>query len=1618
MAIRDIQYLINIRSNVQGAEVFIGNQDRGIIPANIPISTLELQRDFGGVAEIKIQKENYVSPITYELVLTPNPDFTGVVSDIQTRNDSNLSADVVDVESITFTNIPEFIIQVNKIENGNSVPFQQVNTQLFFDLEFTLNSSRTQPVEELFDTAEVKISINGKFEGVKFILNDEDEIGIFKDTDVYTFDIGDTIKLVSTDLERFRLTQITVRGNEVRSIDTVETSLESLTKTISLTQSLIITVDVNEIFVPTLELPSISLISTNQDRIYNLNTQSPYPIGIRKNNSVDSVRVVIGNEIIQYTDLGNSNTAVIIIPETKFDRIGVYNIKIIPRNADGDGERIYVSINVVDDIWVGEPDIKNISYPSVIQGADYVGTNVDFEISWESVNTDWVRISRPESNLFIKASSTGKTTLNIQNLLGLDGLPFSQNENEIDITLTLTPYNESGKEVLVGKEEILQIRFSKGLLTIPRSVAINRIMDGFISQFDTDLLGFDASKYLTHTLHLGGGDNKIITTWTGSLIASPNGVDRTDSLILKLYEPLPTAVQPNDQVWVSKYQSNPIIETVTVSGLDGDFCSPLKGPNFALEPDNGIGFAVYDELIASGSETSTALVNRYLGTLGVDTSKLNIQYTNETDYLFENFVNFSSAEERVNNFFYKVKLIDAYKTKIEVLTLSPAEELLLTSDFEILVSDGIDIVPFDILMSNTIGISEQIEAGKIFKSLSDLLRSLDGFEKFLYTSLTPEILVYPKTTIVISNNKIINLLKEFDDSEVTAWYNRLITDAREFDKSNPNYINNNIPEFISTDFNNRDFLLFFDMIGHHFDNIWVHINTLTTMRRVDEAGITGVPKEYIAEILKSLGWNPKRAFDSQFLWEYAFGQNKDGSQKYSTSLEDANNQIWRRILNNLPYLLKHKGTGRALKAVMATYGIPQSMLNIMEFGGPQDPTKGGASEYTFDDRTASLRLQSGASVIIPWKDIPATGVKPQSIEFMIKPNDTATTDVIQLNGITLSIQQIDNTFSELELDINGIVVTTPAIALSNQRYSNVVINKIDVDITDAEYIIYVKTSNGETITQQVSSSIVAPKSGWENATVLSIGNDFNGGLDEVRLWGVPLQEGKIDIHTLFPDSIVGNSITASTADLLFRLDFERPNDVVLNPFIKNVAINRTYSEDFATASNFYVADTYPFHYEPYERTVTATVPSIGFNYSNKIRFEEQELIGDLSYKIRATKKSFNRGTSNSNRLGIFVSPIKELNMDIIKAFGDFNIDNYIGDPNDQYNDRYSNLDSLREYYFQRLNLNASEYIQLVRYINKSLFDVIVDLTPARANVSVGLLIEPHFLERNKVRWNKPDGSTLPINGIIDISEIEKIEANYYSLVGIIDEDGITTLNGNIPTFDGIVGIVDVTELSADTPVFDGILEYSSNELIKGNIPTFGASITYELRYELLSEADTLGKFDSIGFNLNSMDTVGYGLYSTGENDSITLKRYDINGNFIQSKQSVFLIETEVFKNIKTQVSGYPLPDSQPGDIVEFEQIPTAFKEYTVTLLPYPSTIIPSGNITNITPLVGYFPTHYKFVNNLGEGLQRSFYKGSIQTSKTTVDGLPPVETFTTNPNILRVARTGRGSGEPILSTET
>ena len=1671
----DTQYIFNLKSGTSDGEILFNGESKGYSPKTILLTLKEVQDNYGGKVNVTFRKTNYISTTRYELTLDRNPAYDSfVLSQQLAQQQSQQSGDGFDPtadNTAVYSNIPQFVLKVNKYENNDLQEFNQDFNTNRIDLDFNLNVEQSQQGatsgNEGDDTEVVgfRVALSGLLSSAKFIVNRTEQILIDKNAGVYNFNLGDNIEITSSDLTKFRITEIAARGIDVDVSRKAENDAESVRIRITVNRPLAITINTAEVFSNLTVRPSITLIKEEQATSYNINTNVDHPIGIRKNTEVDSLRVVVKDEVLTFSNLSafgggaSVSTDVILIPKKYLSTVGRYNIQLIPRYQNTDGEPVNFILNVVNEVWVGIPDIKNIIYPSVIEGPDYVGSDVDFEIGWESVNTDWVKISPAvslvdgQSPSFIKGPSTGKITLNVKQLLELSagGGGYSENETEIGITLNLIPYNESGIEVVTGKTETLQIKFLKSSLTIPRNIAVNRIADGFTSQFESNILQKETSKYLTHALHLGSGNNKVITTWTGS----------EGSLILKLYEPIPTSVQPNQQVWISKYQSNPVIETVTLSGLEIEFCSPLKGPNFSLEPDNGIGYNIYDELIASGSETSNDLVLKYLKSRTIDTSKLNIEYVSgSNEYLFENFVNFGSAEERINNFFYKIKLIENYQAKLQALTyaISVTDGNLLTEDLYLMITEfgdfSIDIEK--ITFSNP---SEEAEAKKIIQLIYNILKSFDGFEKYLLKASPNDVLGYPKDVVVSefpltitpaidSSAPVITFkLKPTDDVDVLSWYEFAIDTASEFDKYNPNYIVNNIPEFIYNDTDNSDFLLFLDMIGQHFDAIWVHINALTQMKVVDEAGLKGIPKDFVLNMLKSLGWNGRRAFDSQFLWEYALGQNKDGSAKYSTSLEDANNQVWRRILNNLPYLLKHKGTSRAMKAIMACYGVPQSMLTIMEFGGPQDPTKGGVTEFTFDDRTAALRLEPSASVVIPWKTIPSTGLKPQGIEFLVKPDVVKTTKILESDTFEISFEQTTGSFVKFDFkligsgSIVGGYIDEPFISasvetyyfdtasfspyvvgpsfetsslefpLSTQYYSNILINKITQPAA-AKYELSIKTSNGEQLIADVKLSIVTSEVPWESGSYISIGNDFDGNIDEVRLWRIPLQDSKFENHTLFPDAINGNSISSSTEDLMFRLDFEYPKDRILDPYIKNVAINQSYGESFATASNFYTASTYPYQYFPYERTVTAKVPSLGFNVSNKIRFEEQELITELSYKHRATKKAFDRAPIDSNRLGLFLSPIKELNMDIVKAFGDFNIDNYIGNPADQYKNGYKELDTLREYYFERLNLNVSEYIQLVKYINKSLFDVLGDLAPARAKVSKGLLIEPHYLERSKVQWNKPDAENISYVGIIDVDNDRDIQTEYNTYEAEIIENDEVVVNGEYNTLLAELNQADETILTAETAFYDGAFEYITDEFIVADIPTYEGDITYELKYELLSELETFGKYESVGNQANSMDNLGFGLYA--EDTTTIWKRYDFNSNYTESRANVYLVESERIKNVLTQVSGYPRAGAAADEQVEYALVPTPFKEYVVSLLPYPDTLGASGNITNVTPLRGYFPTHYKYKNNLYEGLQRSFYKGSVQSSTTTPDGLSAVETFTTNPNILRVANTGRGSGEPIL----
>jgi hypothetical protein len=1275
------------------------------------------------------------------------------------------------------------------------------------------------------------------------------------------------------------------------------------------------------------------------------------------------------------------------------------------QNGTGPVEKI--PINVFSKEILPGPDITHINYPQLLKGADFKGFDVNFTVSWQSVNTNYINIyagiEGPE-NALGKFSGAGAATFNVQELLSIAGTNVTQGLDKVQIPMFFIPYNEEGDSKTAGKTEKITVTFDKGDLTLRRGVVVNSIREAWRRNLNYNIFRDEISKFLTHYLHLGGADNKLIATWgvdTETFSEYEDGfradgspfrrkLKEEKSLILKLYEPLPPSVAKNDTVWISKLQSIPLIEQVTILDEIAQDCTPLT-PNFDLDITDDIGYQILDDLIASGSETSTDLINKFVSGSEYSLENLNFTFTTGSDYNWKDFVKFSSAEERARNFFYKVQTIQFYENKKDVLTTSqPA--------------------------SSSVAVLNEVN--KLDLQIKKLENNFDAFEKYLYT--TSGSLAYPGAGL--------NEISASTDSSATSWLNGIVASAEIFDENNPSRISSNLPAHIINNAENEEFTLFFDMIGQHYDVIWAHIKQISKVKKAEHKYVDGIGDDLIYHLLESLGWNADEGVQSQFLWEFAFGKDKDGTQSRALSGKDRQQEVWRRILNNLPYLLKHKGTKRALHALLSCYGVPASLLTIMEFGGPRDVDSSGTSKFTFEDRTASILLSGSASVKIPWSEHSTTSDHPNSVEVRLKTNKRLNQKILSGSDWSLSLTHDTGSLGRLYLEVSGsstlYSASSDTFPVYNDEYIHYVVNKKTVNGQDI-FDFYAKESVEERLKTNIEKRLIVPTiSGWTSGSYLEIGGTtLTGSVDEFRLWTTPLSESRIDNHALLPDAIDGNHVSSSTEDLIFRLDFEYPKNRHTggDPYIKNVALSTGYAT-YATASNFENVASYPYQYVPYDRTVTATVPSTGYSFANKVRFENQVLLSNLNYRSRATKKSLDSAPIDSDRLGLFFSPIKEINMDILKSLGNFNIDDYIGSPADEYNDNYAKLDELRNYYFQRYTLNLHEYIQLVRYIDKSLFAALESLVPARAKVTSGLLIEPHILERSKTRWNRPTAEENYHESVVDVNEDVVLTSTNTQYTAEISASSDTKLVGSNTQYEGVIVSGSTEKLSGEHKTYSTTIDTESTTILSGVITrNSGSSMAgFEITIDAEMTGSVSGEYDAtqfvqVGNDPNGIANQTFGIYAENGHSNIT--RLDKNGHIIKERKKVYIIK-ESYK-VAERVNIDPNDSSRGTEVVD-----TIYYKYKVTKLPITGsdgnpTSAPSvaGNVVEVTPLDKYSNQHYKFVEDVTLGLENSFFNGCLQTAATTIDGSAPVQTFTTNPNTLKVSDTGRGSGEPILEVD-
>ena len=257
---------------------------------------------------------------------------------------------------------------------------------------------------------------------------------------------------------------------------------------------------------------------------------------------------------------------------------------------------------------------------------------------------------------------------------------------------------------------------------------------------------------------------------------------------------------------------------------------------------------------------------------------------------------------------------------------------------------------------------------------------------------------------------------------------------------------------------------------------------------------------------------------------------------------------------------------------------------------------------------------------------------------------------------------------------------------------------------------------------------------------------YSGSIQEIRFYqGELLTDDTLKKHALEPFMYAGNTTSSAFHKLVVRLPLGSNDKESSGSFVPNTlpryTTNSDISSSMVTQNWEEIVET---HHLPTPDTVGASMTS------EKVRIDSGSIDDDfLSTMVRAETSTLDRQPQDFEDLGVFFSPTTEINEDIIYTLGAFRLDDYIGNPlpSVQSASLYEDLSSLREEYFKKVQkrYNYWDYIKLVQYVDHTLFKMVEQWVPFKSNIKTGLLIEPHFLERNKFARELPstfEGQTM------------------------------------------------------------------------------------------------------------------------------------------------------------------------------------------------------------------------------------------------------------------------------------
>lgn len=838
-------------------------------------------------------------------------------------------------------------------------------------------------------------------------------------------------------------------------------------------------------------------------------------------------------------------------------------------------------------------------------------------------------------------------------------------------------------------------------------------------------------------------------------------------LLVKLYQPLPSNVGLKDLCKVYLRVGEPVAYQVTFEPQLLLFSEPvnyLKSPNFNLDVKDKLATnESYQSLTTLLSTYSTSSLDQIKSILEEKDVEINVDYTD-----FSNFVHFSSAKERVLNFYVKVSAIEYYKSQLGLIN--------------------------SITGSTSASFAVSQSRISLQNSITNYIEKFDGFEYYMYYESSSY--AWPKTNTVPPY-----ALYSTSSATAQTWLNTRLTSASLYDDFNSDNLINTLPGYIREDSNNTPGLLLVNMLGQLLDVLWVYTKGVTDKLNADNRSDYGAPKKLMGDILRSLGVNTYESqFSNQDLFTAFTGLTPDGQLNYptgsekitqyvtasrGTTIEDYQTEIYKRLYHNLPLLLKKKGTVEGMKLLLTLFGIPSTVLRVNEYGG-KDKNNANDWDYWYDEYSYAYKQNGNNFISSSWNlnsNWAAPNNVPATLMFRFKTNGLPTSNIPRSQSLWMLSGSAGRSTIILTYTGSGFISSSYSGSTVNPYYqyarldfipntaslntsASIYLPFYDGDwwsvalISGSTFTLFAKNStysghDGSQLGFQASSSVVGNNAIWTATNTSFFGtasltnyNNFSGSFQEIRYYSTRISESVFDDYVMNPNSIEGNGTNQGPNQLAFRASLGG------ELYTGSVSIHPKVTGSWATTSSFASDSNFSFNSTP---TFTANSQSIFFDQfpagiknpiSDKIKIQNTLIPYNSSLpnipdnKVLSTFDSVQQDypisqsyTRDVNYVEVAFSPQNEINDDITSQIGFFNMGEYIGDPRlvSSSAQSYPDLDSLRNNYFQKYtqNYNYNDFIRLIKYFDNSLFKLLKDFAPARVGLSTGVVIKQHLLERNK-----------------------------------------------------------------------------------------------------------------------------------------------------------------------------------------------------------------------------------------------------------------------------------------------